>query len=167
MQTLPLHRYRQLRHWLPFDQLADKFYGVLVLASMTPLLVMIGFLLFAPQHWQPERLLGWTTVATLFALALSIWLTHALLAPVTLARLALHAYQREQRLLPMPLDLDGEAGGLINDLHATIEACERQRQIFAEQADRAFREQPRSLPGERDIARRAPGPVARHASPVN
>lgn len=167
MQTLPLHRYRQLRHWLPFEQLADKFYGVLVLASMTPLLVMIGFLLFAPQHWQPERLLGWITAATLLALALSVWLTHALLAPVTLARLALHAYHREQRLLPVPLDLDGEAGGLLSDLRATIEACERQRQIFAEQADRAFRDKPSPLPGDRGTARRPPNPAAQAAAPLN
>src|SRR3546814_4611534 len=50
MQELPVNRYRRLRSWLPFDRLADKFYGVLVLASMTPLLVMIGFLLLAPMR---------------------------------------------------------------------------------------------------------------------
>src|SRR3546814_2593318 len=77
--------------------------------------------------------------ATLAGLGLSLWLAHGLLAPVSLARLALHAYRREQRLLPLPLDLDGEAGGLLSDLRATIETCERQRQIFAEQADWAFR----------------------------
>ncbi|NGY05665.1 hypothetical protein [Solimonas terrae] len=157
MQSLPLSRYRRLRSWLPFDRLADKFYGVLVLASMTPLLVMIGFLLFAPQNWQPERLLGWTTAATLLALGLSIWLTHALLAPVTLARLALHAYRREQRLLPLPLDLDGEAGGLLNDLRATMETCERQRQIFAEQADWAFREKSSPLLDGQGAPRRRTG----------
>lgn len=139
MQNLPLSRYRRLRSWLPFDRLADKFYGVLVLASMTPLMVMIAFLLLAPQDWRTEHLLIWTTGATLTALACSLWLAHGLLAPVSLARLALHAYRREQRLLPLPLDLDGEAGGLLNDLRATIETCERQRQIFAEQADWAFR----------------------------
>lgn len=145
MQELPINRYRHLRSWLPFDRLTDKFYGVLVLASMTPLLVMISFLLLAPRNWTTEHLLICATVATLLVLALSLWLAHGLLAPVSLARLALHAYRREQRLLLLPLDLDGEAGGLLNDLRATIETCERQRQIFAEQADWAFRSKPSPL----------------------
>lgn len=159
MQSLPLHRYRRLRNWLPFERLTDKFYGVLVLASMTPLLVMIGFLLLAPRNWTAEHLLIWTTGATLLALALALWLTHGLLAPVSLARLALHAYRREQRLLPLPPDLDGEAGGLLNDLRATIETCERQRLIFAEQADWAFRSKPSPLL----TSNGAPRAVTQHA----
>lgn len=153
MQDLPVHRYRQLRGWLPFDRLSDKFYGVLMLASATPLLVTIGFLLFAADGWRPEQLLAWICGASLLGLGASVWLAHGLLAPITLARLALHAYRREQRLLPLPLDLDGEAGGLLNDLRATIETCERQRQIFAEQADWAFRGQRSPLLDERGTAR--------------
>ncbi|WP_028008473.1 hypothetical protein [Solimonas flava] len=139
MKTFPLERYRRLRPLLPFDLLADQLYGVLVFAGGMPLVVLIGFLLLAPDDWQPQTLIAWAAGATLLSLALAIWLTHALLAPVSLARYALHAYRREQRLLPLPPDLHGEAGGLLNDLRATIETCERQRQIFAEQADWAFR----------------------------
>ena len=139
MNKLPLKRYRRLRHLLPFDLLADKLYGVLVFACSTPLIVLIGVLLFGADQWRPATLIGVATVATLATLSLSIWLTHAILAPVSLARIALHAYRREHRLLALPSDLDGEAGGLLNDIRATIETCERQRQVFAEQADWAFR----------------------------
>src|SRR3546814_12195502 len=96
--------------------------------------------------------------ATLAGLGLSLWLAHGLLAPVSLARLALHAYRREQRLLPLPLDLDGEAGGLLSDLRATIETCERQRQIFAEQADWDFSSSTSSqLPANNSSAERRVG----------
>lgn len=154
MQSLPLQRYRRLRALLPFDLLSDKLYGVLLFACAAPLLVQIGFLLFAPQDWQVHSLLAWTAGATLLTLGLSIWLLHGLLAPVTLARLALHAYRREQRLLPLPADLDGEAGGLLRDLRATLETCEHQRQIFAEQADWAFRGKSSPLLGEQGVVRR-------------
>src|SRR3546814_16451166 len=70
--------------------------------------------------------------ATLAGLGLSLWLAHGLLAPVSLARLALHAYRREQRLLPLPLDLDGEAGGLLSDLRATIETRSEERRVGKE-----------------------------------
>ena len=139
MTTYPIERYRRLRHLLPFEQLADKLYGVLVFACTMPLMAVVGMLLLAPAHWQPHTLIACTAAVTAATLGLSIWLAHAILAPVSLSRLALHAYRREQRLLPLPTDLDGEAGGLLNDLRATIETCERQRQVFAEQADWAFR----------------------------
>jgi hypothetical protein len=139
MNKLPLERYRRLRPLLPFDALADKLYGVLVFACSTPLLVLIGVILLGSERWQTQTLIGIAGAATVATLGLSIWLTHAVLAPVSLARLALHAYRREQRLLALPADLDGEAGGLLNDIRATIETCERQRLVFAEQADWAFR----------------------------
>src|SRR3546814_16262459 len=90
---------------------------------MTPLLVMIGFLLLAPMGWRTEHLLLWTMGATLAGLGLSLWLAHGLLAPVSLARLALHAYRREQRLLPLPLDLDGAARRLLHHLPPSLETC--------------------------------------------
>ncbi|MGH8446218.1 MAG: hypothetical protein ACREVL_13180 [Solimonas sp.] len=158
MKKFPLERYRRLRQLLPFDLLADKLYGVLVFACSTPLLVLIGFLLLAPSDWHPQTLLLWTAGATLLTLAVAVWLTHALLAPVSLARLALHAYRREQRLLQLPTDLDGEVGGLLNDVRATIETCERQRQIFAEQADWAFRGKPSPLLNSNGAPRRLHDP---------
>ena len=102
MTTYPIERYRRLRHLLPFEQLADKLYGVLVFACTMPLTVVVGMLLLAPAHWQPHTLIACTATATVATLGLSIWLAHAILAPVSLSRLALHAYRREQRLLPLP-----------------------------------------------------------------
>ena len=139
MDRFPLKPYRQLQTLLPFDLLADKLLGVLVFATTLPLLALIGFLLFAPADWSTRTLLALAAVATLSALGVSVWLIRIVVAPVSLARLALYAYRREQRLLPLPGDLDGEVGGLIGDLRATIETCERQRQIFAEQAEWAIR----------------------------
>lgn len=159
MNTFPLSLYRRLQALLPFDQLADKLLGVLIFATTLPLLTLIGFLLLAPSDWQMTTLIALVAIATLSALGIATWLTRTLVAPVALARLALYAYRREQRLLPLPLDLDGEVGSLINDLRATIETCERQRQIFAEQAEWAFRNKrsplldkhgvPRAVAGER------------------
>lgn len=145
MNRFPLKLYRQLQTLLPFDLLADKLLGVLVFATTLPLLALIGFLLFAPSQWSTRTLLALAAVATLSALGVSVWLIRIVVAPVSLARVALYAYRREQRLLPLPDDLDGEVGGLIGDLRATIETCERQRQIFAEQVEFAFRQKPSPL----------------------
>ena len=157
MNTFPLSLHRQLQKLLPFDQLADQLLGVLVFATMLPLLTLIGFLLLAPSDWQTTTLIALVAVASLSALGIAAWLMRTLVAPVALSRLALYAYRREQRLLPMPLDLDGEVGSLINDLRATIETCERQRQIFAEQAEWAFRNKRSPLLDSRGVPRAVAG----------
>src|SRR3546814_14784079 len=63
MPELPVTRYRRPRSWLPFDRLADTFYVVLVLASMTPLLVLIALLLLSPRGWRLAPLMRWTMAA--------------------------------------------------------------------------------------------------------
>ena len=153
MNTFPLALYRRLQAVLPFELLADKLLGVLIFTSLLPLATLIGFVTMAPAPWQTTTLLGLMAVVTLGSLGLGVWVMRTLVAPVTLARFALYAYRREQRRLPLPLDLDGEVGSLMNDLQATIETCERQRQIFAEQAEWAFRNKPSPLLDSRGIAR--------------
>ncbi|MFT4045849.1 MAG: hypothetical protein QM661_04045 [Solimonas sp.] len=147
MHTLPLQRYRRLRTLLPFDLLVDQLYGVLVFACSMPLVVLTLVMVFFVDRWPPHLVIGAAGAATLVTLGLSVWMVHAILAPVTLARLALHAYHREQRLLALPADLTGEAGGLIGDVRTTLETCERQRLVFAAQADWAFRGKPSPLLG--------------------
>lgn len=139
MYKLPIQRYRRLRHLLPFELLAEQFYGVLLLACTTPLLVLSGIAIFADRTYTMQFVLGAVGLASVVTLLLAIWITHAILAPVSLARRALYAYHREHRVLALPEDLEGEAGGLLKDVRATLELCERQRLVFAEQADWAFR----------------------------
>lgn len=157
MNNFPISLYRRLQALLPFDLLADKLLGVLIFTSLLPLASLIMFLSLAPAHWQTTTLIGLMAVVTLSTLGLSVWMMRALLAPVALARFALYAYRREQRLLPLPLDLDGEVGSLMNDLRATIETCERQRQIFAEQAEWAFRNKQSPLLDSRGVPRAVVG----------
>ena len=139
MNTFPLPLYRRLQLLLPFDLLVDKLLGAILLASLPPLLALVATLLLAPAPLSAATLIGLVAIVTLLSLGAAVWLMRVLIAPVTLAQLALYAYRREQRLLPLPLDLDGEVGSLMSDLRAPIETCERQRQIFAEQAEWAFR----------------------------
>lgn len=155
MKQFPLPLYRRLQAVLPFEQLADRLLVLLALAAALPTLAAIGFVLLAPEGWQPATLIGVVLVAALSGLGLASYAMRVLVMPVTLSRMALYGYRREQRLLPLPLDLDGEVGSLINDLRATIETCERQRQIFAEQAEWAFRNKRSPLLDSRGVPRAA------------
>ncbi|WP_028080123.1 hypothetical protein [Solimonas soli] len=166
MYKLPLQRYRRLRHLLPFDLLADKLYGVLVFACTAPLLVLSGVTIFADRPWPMHLLLGVVGLASVATLLLAIWLTHAIVAPVSLARRALHAYHREHRVLALPDDLDGEAGGLLSDVRATLEICERQRLVFAEQADWAFRGKRSPLLASNGTPRHVPPAAAIESPPT-
>ncbi|NKF20806.1 hypothetical protein [Solimonas marina] len=154
MQDLPVHRYRRLSSWMPFDRISDHFYGVLVFTCALPPVAAAVCMLAGLTA--PAALVAWVGGAACVSLAISIWLMHGLLAPVSLAREALRAYRREQRVVPLPLDLGGEGGGLLNDLRATIETCERQRQIFSEQVEWAFRSKPSPLLDDLGAPRRAP-----------
>jgi hypothetical protein len=79
---------------------------VLLFAGTAPLLILVGFLLLAPQGWQPERLLAWTAGATLVGICVSIWIAQGLVALVRLAQLALKACRREHPHEALPAAID-------------------------------------------------------------
>lgn len=98
MKNLSILKRERLYAWLPFNRLADEFYCVLLFAGTVPLLILVGFLLLAPQGWQPERLLAWTAGATLLGICVSIWIAQGLLA--------LKAYRREHPHEALPAAID-------------------------------------------------------------
>jgi diguanylate cyclase (GGDEF)-like protein len=111
--------------------LRAKVLVIAFLATHVPLLVTVGYLLFAADQLSRELVLGIVVAATVLGAAMVVWTLDRLLRPLTLASQALNEYVARGRLPSLPVGGADEVGMLLNQLARALDSAE-QRTVHLE-----------------------------------
>lgn len=100
-----------------------KILLVTFLGTQVPLVAMVLYLLFVTPSVVSKHpgSLAVLLVITLLGVVATVWVLHALLAPVRLASSCLRGYLDEQQMPQLPIGYSDEAGRLMADVRDTVE----------------------------------------------
>lgn len=113
--------YHRLSH-LPFiaKSYTFKFLFIAFLGIHIPLIGLVMFVLFRPEHIGAASVLLLTLLLTLIATGITLFILNALLAPLRKSSAALQGYMQGRTLPQLPMAYKDEAGRLMQDVQFTL-----------------------------------------------
>ncbi len=134
--TLRFYRYLERVRWL--RSYRNKFLFVAFVATHIPLLAVIVYLTQAQGSVTASTVFWIVLAATLAGTFGLLWILRQLLQPVLLAAQALNRYLANGEIMPLPANLQDEAGVLLRDVGVAIRAFSENQQRLEQHATTDF-----------------------------